>query len=181
MKFFEEDFVQLPLNFAIVDEVDSILIDESRTPLIISGPAEESTDKYYEVNRIVPGLQKEAHYQVDEKARTASLTEEGIAFLEQKLDVENLYDPKNIETLHCAQQALKAHAVFRNEVDYVVKDGQVVIIDEFTGRMMTGRRYSDGLHQALEAKEGVKIENETRRWRASRFRIIFVCITSSRA
>ncbi len=160
MKFFEEDFVQRHLNFAIVDEVDSILIDESRTPLIISGPAEESTDKYYEVNRVVPSLKKETHYQVDEKARTASLTEEGIAELEKKLNVENLYDPKNIETLHCAQQALKAHAVFRNEVDYVVKDGQVVIIDEFTGRMMTGRRYSDGLHQALEAKEGVKIENE---------------------
>ncbi len=160
MKFFEEDFVQRPLNFAIVDEVDSILIDESRTPLIISGPAEESTDKYYEVNRVIPKLKKEEHYQVDEKARTASLTEEGIAYLETLLNVENLYEPKNIETLHCAQQALKAHAVFRNEVDYVVKDGQVVIIDEFTGRMMTGRRYSDGLHQALEAKEGVNIENE---------------------
>ncbi|MFQ5449595.1 MAG: preprotein translocase subunit SecA [Nitrospinaceae bacterium] len=160
MKFSEEQFVQRPLNFAIVDEVDSILIDEARTPLIISGPAEESTDKYYEVNRVIPRLKKEKHYQVDEKSRSATLTEEGIAFLENLLNVDNLYDPQNIEILHCANQALKAHAVFRNEVDYVVKDGKVVIIDEFTGRMMTGRRYSDGLHQALEAKEGVTIENE---------------------
>ncbi len=159
MKFAEEQFVQRPLHFAIVDEVDSILIDESRTPLIISGQAEESTDKYYEVNSLIPKL-KENHYQVDEKSRSSTLTEEGIVRLEELLKVENLYDPGNIEILHCAQQALKAHTVFKNEVDYVVKDGQVVIIDEFTGRMMTGRRYSDGLHQALEAKEGVKIENE---------------------
>ena len=159
MKFSQEQFVQRPLHFAIVDEVDSILIDESRTPLIISGPAEESTEKYYEVNSVIPRL-KENHYQVDEKSRTSTLTEEGIARLEELLNVDNLYDPGNIETLHCSQQALKAHTVFKNEVDYVVKDGQVVIIDEFTGRMMTGRRYSDGLHQALEAKEGVKIENE---------------------
>jgi preprotein translocase subunit SecA len=159
MKFSEEQFVQRPLHFAIVDEVDSILIDESRTPLIISGQAEQSTDKYYEVNNLIPKL-KENHYQVDEKSRTSTLTEEGIARLEEMLGLENLYDPGNIETLHCAQQALKAHTVFKNEVDYVVKDGQVVIIDEFTGRMMTGRRYSDGLHQALEAKEGVNIENE---------------------
>jgi len=159
MKFDEEQFVQRPLHFAIVDEVDSILIDESRTPLIISGQAEESTDKYYEVNSLIPKL-KESHYQVDEKSRSSTLTEEGIVRLEELLNVENLYDPGNIEILHCAQQALKAHTVFKNEVDYVVKEGQVVIIDEFTGRMMTGRRYSDGLHQALEAKEGVKIENE---------------------
>ncbi len=159
MKFSEEQFVQRPLHFAIVDEVDSILIDESRTPLIISGPAEESTEKYYEVNNVIPKL-KENHYQVDEKSRTSTLTEEGVSRLEELLNVENLYDPGNIETLHCANQALKAHTVFKNEVDYVVKEGQVVIIDEFTGRMMTGRRYSDGLHQALESKEGVKIENE---------------------
>ena len=159
MKFSQEQFVQRPLHFAIVDEVDSILIDESRTPLIISGPAEESTDKYYDVNLAIPKL-KENHYQVDEKSRSSTLTEEGIARLEELLNVDNLYDPGNIETLHCAQQALKAHTAFKNEVDYVVKDGQVVIIDEFTGRMMSGRRYSDGLHQALEAKEGVKIENE---------------------
>jgi preprotein translocase subunit SecA len=160
MKFSEEQFVQRPLNFAIVDEVDSILIDESRTPLIISGPAEASTTKYYDANRVVPKLKKEKHYTVEEKSKTASLNEEGIAYLEETLNIENLYDPANIEILHCIQQALKAHAMFKNEVDYVVKDGQVIIIDEFTGRMMTGRRYSDGLHQALEAKEGVEIENE---------------------
>ncbi len=160
MKFSKEQMVQRELNFAIVDEVDSILIDEARTPLIISGPAEESTDKYYTVNQIVPKLKKEEHYTVDEKARTASLTDEGIVLMEKLLNIENLYDPANIETLHCLNQAVKAHGLFKNEVDYVVKDGEVVIIDEFTGRMMSGRRYSDGLHQALEAKEGVKIENE---------------------
>ena len=160
MKFSKEQMVQRDLNFAIVDEVDSILIDEARTPLIISGPAEESTDKYYEVNRVVPSLKKDTHYQVDEKARTASLTEEGVALMEKTLNLDNLYDPANIETLHCLNQAVKAHSLFRNEVDYVVREGEVIIIDEFTGRMMTGRRYSDGLHQALEAKEGVKIENE---------------------
>ncbi len=160
MKFSKEQMVQRELNFAIVDEVDSILIDEARTPLIISGPAEESTDKYYTVNQIVPKLKKEEHYTVDEKARAASLTDEGIVLMEKLLDIENLYDPVNIETLHCLNQAVKAHGLFKNEVDYVVKDGEVVIIDEFTGRMMSGRRYSDGLHQALEAKEGVKIESE---------------------
>jgi len=148
------------INFAIVDEVDSILIDEARTPLIISGPAEESTLKYDEACKVIPKLRKEKDFQVDEKAKTAALNDEGIGTVEKILDIENLYDPQNIETLHCIQQALKAHALFKNEVDYVVNDGEVVIIDEFTGRMMPGRRYSDGLHQALEAKEGVKIENE---------------------
>lgn len=160
MKFSKEQMVQRELNFGIVDEVDSILIDEARTPLIISGPAEESTDKYYTVNQLVPKLNKEEHYIIDEKAKTAALTDEGIAIMEKLLGVDNLYDPANIETLHCLNQAVKAHGLFKNEVDYVVKDGEVVIIDEFTGRMMSGRRYSDGLHQALEAKEGVKIENE---------------------
>ena len=160
MKFSKDQMVQRELNFAIVDEVDSILIDEARTPLIISGPAEESTDKYYTVNQLVPQLKKEEHYLVDEKAKTAALTDDGIVVMEKLLGMENLYDPNNIETLHCLNQAVKAHGLFRNEVDYVVKDGEVVIIDEFTGRMMSGRRYSDGLHQALEAKEGVKIENE---------------------
>ena len=160
MKFSSEQFVQRELNFAIVDEVDSILIDEARTPLIISGPAEESTLKYNEACKVIPKLRKEKDFQVDEKAKTAALNDEGIGTVEKNLDIENLYDPKNIETLHCIQQALKAHALFKNEVDYVVNDGEVVIIDEFTGRMMPGRRYSDGLHQALEAKEGVKIENE---------------------
>ena len=160
MKFSEEQMVQRDLNFGIIDEVDNILIDEARTPLIISGPAEESTDKYYKVNKLVPSLKKEEHYTIDEKARTASLTEEGIAKMEKDLNKENLYDPANIETLHCLNQAVKAHGIFKNEVDYVVRDGEVIIIDEFTGRMMNGRRYSDGLHQALEAKEGVNIENE---------------------
>ncbi len=160
MKFSSEQFVQRELNFAIVDEVDSILIDEARTPLIISGPAEESTLKYNEACKVIPKLRKEKDFQVDEKAKTAALNDEGIGTVEKILDIENLYDPQNIETLHCIQQALKAHALFKNEVDYVVNDGEVVIIDEFTGRMMPGRRYSDGLHQALEAKEGVKIENE---------------------
>ena len=160
MKFSKEQMVQRDLNFAIVDEVDSILIDEARTPLIISGQAEESTDKYYKVNQIIPKLKKKEHYQIDEKAKTASLTDEGIVIMENLLNVDNLYDPANIETLHCLNQAVKAHGLFKNEVDYVVKDGEVIIIDEFTGRMMAGRRYSDGLHQALEAKEGVKIENE---------------------
>ena len=160
MKFSSEQFVQRELNFAIVDEVDSILIDEARTPLIISGPAEESTLKYNEACKVIPRLRKEKDFQVDEKAKTAALNDEGIGTVEKILDIENLYDPQNIETLHCIQQALKAHALFKNEVDYVVNDGEVVIIDEFTGRMMPGRRYSDGLHQALEAKEGVKIENE---------------------
>ncbi|MBT5967874.1 MAG: preprotein translocase subunit SecA [Nitrospina sp.] len=160
MKFSTEQFVQRELNFAIVDEVDSILIDEARTPLIISGPAEESTLKYNEACKVIPKLRKEKDFDIDEKAKTAALNDEGIGTVEKILGVENLYDPKNIEILHCVQQALKAHALFKNEVDYVVNDGEVVIIDEFTGRMMPGRRYSDGLHQALEAKEGVNIENE---------------------
>jgi preprotein translocase subunit SecA len=160
MKFSADDFVQRELNFGIVDEVDSILIDEARTPLIISGPSEESTDKYYKLNKLIPKLKKESHYTVDEKARSSTLTEEGIIEVEKLLDVSNLYDAGNIETLHHVNQALKAHVIFKNEVDYVIQDGKVVIIDEFTGRMMSGRRYGDGLHQALEAKEGVNIENE---------------------
>lgn len=160
MKFSTEQFVQRELNFAIVDEVDSILIDEARTPLIISGPAEESTSKYYEANAVIPKLRKDIDYQIEEKSKTAALNDEGIATVEKILKVENLYDPANIEILHCVQQALKAHALFKNEVDYVINEGEVVIVDEFTGRMMEGRRYSDGLHQALEAKEGVNIENE---------------------
>jgi len=159
MKFSLSDYVQRDLNFAIVDEVDSILIDEARTPLIISGPSEESTDKYYSLNEVIPKL-KPSHYTKDEKARSVSLNEEGVAAVEKILGIENLYDPSNIENLHHVNQGLKAHVLFKREVDYVVNEGQVVIIDEFTGRMMPGRRYSDGLHQALEAKEGVDIENE---------------------
>jgi preprotein translocase subunit SecA len=144
-----------------VDEVDSILIDEARTPLIISGPAEESTSFYTRVNSVIPFLKKDSDYTVDEKARQVLLTEEaGIPKLERLLSVDNLYDPGNIEALHHVNQALKAHILFHRDVDYMVKDGEVVIVDEFTGRLMPGRRWSDGLHQAVEAKEGVKIENE---------------------
>jgi len=160
MKFSIEQMVQRDLNYAIVDEVDSILIDEARTPLIISGPSEESTDKYYRINTIIPNLKKEADYTVDEKARTAILTEDGVAHVEKLLNVENLYDPRQIEVLHHVNQALKAHVLFKLDVDYVVKDGEVIIVDEFTGRLMPGRRWSDGLHQAVEAKEGVQVENE---------------------
>jgi preprotein translocase subunit SecA len=160
MKFDIDTIVQKELNFAIVDEVDSILIDEARTPLIISGPAEKSTDLYHHVNTIIPRLVSEKDYTVDEKARSAVLTEEGVAKAEKLLKVENLYDPKYIELLHHVNQALKAHVLFKRDVDYIVKNGEVIIVDEFTGRLMPGRRYSEGLHQALEAKESVKIENE---------------------
>ena len=160
MKFSLDEYVQRDPNYAIVDEVDSILIDEARTPLIISGPTEDSTDKYYVIDRIIPGLKKEAHYTVDEKARQVLLTEEGISKVEQLLSIDNLYNPENIELLHHVNQGLRAHVLFSRDVDYVVKDGQVTIVDEFTGRLMPGRRWSDGLHQAVEAKEKVKIENE---------------------
>jgi preprotein translocase subunit SecA len=178
MKFDLADYVQRPFNFAVVDEVDSILIDEARTPLIISGPTEDSTDKYYIIDRIIPLLKKgevievEANtlsgkrktytgdYTVDEKAKSATLTEEGVLRVEKLLKVENLYDPRNMEILHHTQQGLRAHALFKRDVDYVVRDNEVLIVDEFTGRLMPGRRWSDGLHQAIEAKEGAKIENE---------------------
>ncbi len=160
MKFDRGSLVQRNLFYAIVDEVDSILIDEARTPLIISGPAEKSTDLYYQVNSLIPRLANGRDYAIDEKARTATLTEEGVARCEKMMQVENLYDPHCIELLHHINQALKAHALFKRDVDYIVKDGEVIIVDEFTGRLMPGRRYSEGLHQALEAKEGVKIENE---------------------
>ena len=160
MKFTLEDYVQRDLNYGIVDEVDSILIDEARTPLIISGPAEESTDKYYKINRIIPSLKQGTDYQLEEKSHTAFLTEEGVAHVEKLIHVENLYDPRNIETLHHVNQGLRAHTLFKRDVDYVVKEGEVIIVDEFTGRLMPGRRWSDGLHQAVEAKENVRIENE---------------------
>ena len=160
MKFDPDTIVQGHLNYAIVDEVDSILIDEARTPLIISGPAEKSTHLYYDVNNIIPRLKKETDYTIDEKARSVVMTEEGVAKSEKLLQTENIYDPKNIELLHHINQALKAHTLFKRDVDYIVKQGEVIIVDEFTGRLMPGRRYSDGLHQALEAKENVKIENE---------------------
>ncbi len=160
MKFELEDFCQRGFNYAIVDEVDSILIDEARTPLIISGPADISTDLYRNVDRIMTKFKKEKHYTVDEKAKQISLTDEGVALGEELLGVDNLYDPVNIEKLHHVNQALKAHVLFKKDVDYIVSNNQVVIVDEFTGRTMEGRRYSDGLHQALEAKERVTIEKE---------------------
>jgi preprotein translocase subunit SecA len=160
MKFDLAQFVQRPLNYAIVDEVDSILIDEARTPLIISGPAEQSTQLYGEVNQIMPFLTVETHYTVDEKSKSAVLNEDGVKLCEQRLKVDNLYDPRNINYLHHVNQALRAHALFKRDVDYVVKHGEIIIVDEFTGRLMPGRRWSDGLHQAVEAKEGVRIENE---------------------
>ncbi len=178
MKFDLEDYVQRDLHYAIVDEVDSILIDEARTPLIISGPSEASSDLYYMVDRIIPRLVKgeiieerdgkigqatkrhTGDFTVDEKAKSAALTEDGVAKVEKLLNVSNLYEPKNMVLLHHVNQALKAHALFKKDVDYVVKDGEVQIVDEFTGRLMPGRRWSDGLHQAVEAKEGVKIASE---------------------
>lgn len=194
MKFALEDYVQRDFNFAIVDEVDSILIDEARTPLIISGPTEDSTDKYYIIDRIIPLLKKgevveeEANtlsgkrkrytgdYTVDEKAKSATLTEEGVLKVEKLLKIENLYDPRDIETLHHVNQALRAHALFKLDVDYVVKEGEVIIVDEFTGRLMPGRRWSDGLHQAIEAKEGSRSRTRTRHLQQSPFRIISACM-----
>jgi preprotein translocase subunit SecA len=178
MKFSLDDYVQRDLSFAIVDEVDSILIDEARTPLIISGPSEGSSNHYYTVNKIIPKLVKgemiehrdgkiglsskeyTGDYTIDEKAKNAEFTEQGLLKVESLLGIKNLYDLQNTEILHHAKQALRAHALFRRDVDYVVNEGEIVIVDEFTGRMMPGRRWSDGLHQAIEAKEGVKIESE---------------------
>ncbi len=174
MKFDLDSMVQRPHHYAIVDEVDSILIDEARTPLIISGPSEESVDKYYRIDRIIPRLERgeeidegegqkstTGDYVVDEKAHQASLTDQGVEKVEHLLAIRNLYEMENMEVLHGVNQALRAHALYRRDVEYLVKDGQVVIVDEFTGRTMPGRRWSDGLHQAVEAKEGVKIERET--------------------
>lgn len=162
MKFRMEDRVQRELNFAIVDEVDSILIDEARTPLIISGPSEGDTGRYYEIDAAFRKAQLLAgtDFIVEEKSKSATFTETGVDKLEKILEVQNLYDPKNIETLHHVNQTLRAHAIFKRDVDYVVQEDEVIIVDEFTGRLMAGRRWSDGLHQAVEAKEGVKIESE---------------------
>src|SRR5712692_9923840 len=160
MKFRLQDYVQRELNFAIVDEVDSILIDEARTPLIISGPTEDTTDKYYRVDQVIPALVPDQDYTLDEKTKSVSLTDDGVEKLQKRLAVANLYDPSEIETLHHVEQALRAHTLYKRDRDYVVKEGEVTIVDEFTGRLMPGRRWSDGLHQAIEAKEGVTIENE---------------------
>ena len=178
MKFSLDEYAQRELAFSIVDEVDNILIDEARTPLIISGPAEESTDKYYQIDRVVPRLRRGAttvgdvraedraaidaqgDYTVDEKARSVHLTEAGVAKVERMLGIQNLYDPNHVDVLHHVNQALRAHTLYKRDVHYIVKDGQVIIVDEFTGRLMPGRRWSDGLHQAVEAREGVRIERE---------------------
>ncbi len=160
MKFYPEQLVQRGMHYAIVDEVDSVLIDEARTPLIISGPAEDSTSLYKKINTFIPRLKKEQDFTLDEKAKTVMLTDEGVVHCEEILGIDNLFDPKNINFQHHILQALKAHHLFKRDADYLVKDGQVMIVDEFTGRVMPGRRYSDGLHQALEAKERVKIEAE---------------------
>jgi preprotein translocase subunit SecA len=187
MKFRLEDYVQREFNFAIVDEVDSILIDEARTPLIIAGPSEESTDKYYRVNSIIPSLIRgeviegkepgqsitTGDFTVDEKHRSVALTEEGVLKVEGLLNTGNLYDPANIEMNHHVQQALRAHILYQGDRDYVVQEGQVIIVDEFTGRLMPGRRWSDGLHQAVEAKEKVKIERETQTMASVTFQNFF--------
>ncbi|MBF0190670.1 MAG: preprotein translocase subunit SecA [Magnetococcales bacterium] len=179
MKFALDEMCQRPLNFAIVDEVDSILIDEARTPLIISGPTDDNTDKYYKVDRVIPLLTRDLHYTLDEKARTVIFTEEGNEKVEEILKERGvikdgaLYDVQNVEIVHHVNQALRAHAMFEKDKDYIVKDGEVVIIDEFTGRMMPGRRYSDGLHQALEAKESVVIQNESQTLASITFQNLF--------
>ncbi|HHV34362.1 MAG TPA: preprotein translocase subunit SecA [Syntrophomonadaceae bacterium] len=161
MAMHESEMVQRVLNYAIVDEVDSILIDEARTPLIISGQADKPTDLYYKIARVIPRLQNETDYQVDEKLHTVALTEEGTRRVEKLLGIENLSDEDNLELAHHVYQGLRAHALMKRDSDYVVKDGQVIIVDEFTGRLMFGRRFSEGLHQAIEAKEGVRIERES--------------------
>ncbi|MBX3039696.1 MAG: preprotein translocase subunit SecA [Bdellovibrionaceae bacterium] len=160
MKFDLEDYVQRDFNFAIVDECDSILIDEARTPLIISGPAESSTEKYYVVNTIIPHLKRDVHFSMEEKTKTASLTDDGNRKVEELLGINNLYDPEHIELLHHVYQGLKAHYLYRRDVEYMIQNGEVVIVDEFTGRLMPGRRWSDGLHQAIEAKENVEVKSE---------------------
>lgn len=160
MKFDLSEYVQRKHNYAIVDECDSILIDEARTPLIISGPAEASTDKYVTINKIIPNLKATEHYTMEEKSKSISLTEEGNRKVEQLLNIGNLYDAENIEILHHVIQGLKAHYMYRIDVEYMVQNDEIVIVDEFTGRLMPGRRWSDGLHQAIEAKEGVTIKNE---------------------
>src|SRR3954452_7123475 len=173
MKYDLAHCVQRGHHFAIVDEVDSILIDEARTPLIISGPAEESTDKYYKIDKIIPKLIKDIDYTLDEKHRQATLTEEGVSKCERLLGLGNLYDPAHMEVIHHVYQGLRAHTLYRADVDYVVKDGEVIIVDEFTGRQMPGRRWSDGLHQAVEAKENVKIEAENQTLATITFQNLF--------
>jgi preprotein translocase subunit SecA len=173
MKYDLSEFSQRELNYAIVDEVDSILIDEARTPLIISGPSEDSTDKYYKINKIIPSLKVDEDFKIDEKLKNVTMSESGSAKAERLLGVSNLYDPANIELVHHVLQALRAYHLYKLDVEYVVKDGEVIIVDEFTGRLMPGRRWSDGLHQAIEAKEGVKIASENQTLATITFQNLF--------
>ncbi|MEO7328283.1 MAG: preprotein translocase subunit SecA, partial [Minicystis sp.] len=179
MKFSALEYNQRPLNYAIVDEVDSILIDEARTPLIISGQGERSSDKYQRINEIIPRLRNEEHYAVDEKGHTVTLTDEGTEVAERllsgvgSLKGKNLYDPVNLETLHILNQCLRAHSLYKRDVNYMVREGKVLIIDEFTGRVLAGRRWSDGLHQAVEAKENVRIQEESRTLATITFQNLF--------
>ncbi|HVW26709.1 MAG TPA: preprotein translocase subunit SecA [Polyangiaceae bacterium] len=174
MKFSALEYAQRPLNFAIVDEVDSILIDEARTPLIISGPAEAASEKYRTLNEVVPKLRKDEHYNVDEKQFSVTLTDDGVELVQKLVGISNLYDPTNIQTLHILNQLLKAHALYKRDVHYMVSaDGKILIIDEFTGRVLPGRRWSDGLHQAVEAKETVRIQEESRTMATITFQNLF--------
>ncbi|MBM4361148.1 MAG: preprotein translocase subunit SecA [Deltaproteobacteria bacterium] len=174
MKFSALDYTQRPLNFAIVDEVDSILIDEARTPLIISGPADAASEKYRTLNEALPRLRKDEHYNVDEKAFSVTLTDDGVELIQKLIGISNLYEPSNIQTLHILNQLLKAHTLYKRDVHYMVApDGKVLIIDEFTGRVLPGRRWSDGLHQAVEAKENVRIQEESRTMATITFQNLF--------
>ncbi len=173
MKFSALDYMQRPLHYAIVDEVDSILIDEARTPLIISGQGQSSSEKYQLINEIIPKLKKEEHYQVDEKAHSVTLTDDGVELAQKLLKVKNLYDPGSLETLHILNKCLQGHALYQRDVQYMVRDGKVMIIDEFTGRVLAGRRWSDGLHQAIEAKEHVRIQEESRTMATITFQNLF--------
>ena len=173
MKFSALEYNQRPLHYAIVDEVDSILIDEARTPLIISGQGETSSDKYRLINDIVPRLRNEAHYAVDEKGHSVTLTDEGVELAQKLLKLKNLYEAQNLETLHILNQCLRAHTLYKRDVSYMVREGKVLIIDEFTGRVLAGRRWSDGLHQAIEAKENVRIQEESRTMATITFQNLF--------
>jgi preprotein translocase subunit SecA len=170
-----EDLVQRGLYFALVDEVDSILVDEARTPLIISGPSQESTDLYKNFAQIIPRLKKEEDFTVDQKAHAVPITEAGVAKVEKMLGISNLYDQRNIELAHQLNAALKAWNLFHKDQQYIVKDGEVIIVDEFTGRLMHGRRYSDGIHQAIEAKEGINVRGEDQTLATITFKISSVC------
>ena len=174
MKFSALEYVQRPLNFAIVDEVDSILIDEARTPLIISGPADAASDKYRTLNELIPRLRKEEHYIVDEKGHSVTLTDDGVELVQQLVGIDNLYKPEHIQTLHILSQCLRAHTLYQRDIKYMVSpEGKIVIIDEFTGRALSGRRWSDGLHQAVEAKENVEIQEESRTMASITFQNLF--------